>query len=61
MLQAGAFFGSLFAGPIADKFGRRICLMGGSVIFIVGSVMQVVAAPHIGVIMAGRAVGGLGE
>lgn len=60
MLQAGAFFGSLGVGPVADKYGRKICLIGGSIIFIVGSVIQVVAAPRIPVLMVGRAIGGIG-
>jgi MFS family permease len=60
MLQAGAFFGSLGVGPVADKYGRKLCLIGGAAIFIVGSVMQVVAAPHIPLLMAGRAIGGFG-
>lgn len=60
MLQAGAFFGALGVGPVADKYGRKWCLIGGSVIFIIGSVIQVVSAPHVGVLMAGRAIGGFG-
>ncbi|WVQ92933.1 hypothetical protein IAS59_006754 [Cryptococcus gattii] len=60
MLQAGAFFGSLGVGPVADKIGRRPCLIIGSTIFIVGSIMQVCAAPHIGLLMGGRVVGGFG-
>jgi MFS family permease len=56
----GSLFGSWGVGPIADKYGRKLCLVGGSAIFIVGSVIQVVAAPHIPVLMVGRAIGGFG-
>ncbi|ORY27105.1 putative hexose transport-related protein [Naematelia encephala] len=60
MLQAGAFFGSLLVGPISDRWGRKPCLMAGAVIFIIGSIMQVVSAPHVGLLMGGRVIGGLG-
>lgn len=60
MLQTGAFFGSLGVGPVADKIGQRWCLIGGGIIFVVGSLIQVVAAPHIPVMMVGRAIGGFG-
>ena len=60
MLQAGAFFGSLLVGPFADRYGRKIGLIIGCFIFMVGSVMQVVSIHRIGLMMGGRCIGGFG-
>lgn len=57
--QAGCFFGALAMFPISEKIGRRYALMISAVIFIVGSFMQTFAN-SVGLITAGRAIGGLG-
>lgn len=42
-LQAGAVVGSLFAYTAADRLGQRVALIIGSVIFLVGCALQLVA------------------
>ncbi|KAI9259454.1 hypothetical protein BDA99DRAFT_538416 [Phascolomyces articulosus] len=57
MLQAGCCIGGLLINLFADPFGRKAGIMLSAVVFIVGSVVQVVA-PTVGAMMAGRFVGG---
>jgi len=59
ILSAGTFFGALFAGDCADWFGRRTTIIGSCFIFLVGVVMQV-ASTGFKLLVAGRAIGGLG-
>lgn len=40
LFTAGAFFGAGFAGPLADWLGRRLTLMFGGVVFILGGGLQ---------------------
>ncbi|KAF6254077.1 major facilitator superfamily domain-containing protein [Scenedesmus sp. NREL 46B-D3] len=56
MLTVGV--GSLFWGPMADRFGRRITYAVGSVLFL-GTSIGCIFAPTIGVLVAFRALQGL--
>jgi sugar porter (SP) family MFS transporter len=58
--QVGCFFGSLLTFPFAEKFGRKKSIMLAAAIFIVGGVMMCAANGIVELIIAGRAVGGLG-
>lgn len=49
----------LLGGTLGDRFGRRRIMLAGIVVFAVGSLMCALA-PSIGVVIAGRAVMGLG-
>jgi MFS family permease len=60
MLQAGAFFGSLFGSLAADKLGRRLSIIMGGSVFLIGSVMQTASSGIMGVLLAGRVIGGFG-
>ena len=60
ILSAGTFFGALIAGDIADYFGRRITIVSGCIIFIVGVVLQAASYSGLGLIVAGRLVAGFG-
>ncbi|KAJ7031875.1 general substrate transporter [Mycena alexandri] len=62
VLQAGAFFGALGSAPISAKIGRRLTLLGFSVIFLVGAILTTVAGGHNGLaeIYAGRVILGFG-
>ena len=42
-LQAGAVIGSLLAYTVADRFGRRIALISGAALFLLGCALQLVA------------------
>jgi sugar porter (SP) family MFS transporter len=59
ILSAGTFFGAIAAGPIADWIGRRITVILGCLIFIIGVVLQV-ASTTVDLLVAGRLVAGLG-
>ncbi|KAJ7181181.1 general substrate transporter [Mycena filopes] len=62
VLQAGAFFGALGSAPISAKIGRRLTLLGFSIIFLVGAILTTVAGGHNGLaeIYAGRVILGFG-
>ncbi|KAJ5709971.1 hypothetical protein N7493_009563 [Penicillium malachiteum] len=59
-LQAGCFFGALLASPAADKWGRRLALMGSAVIGIIGVIMQASASGHLPAMYIGRLITGFG-
>ncbi|WWD01272.1 hypothetical protein V866_008215 [Kwoniella sp. B9012] len=59
ILSAGTFFGAIIAGDLADYFGRRITIVSGCGIFIVGCVLQT-ASRGLGLLVAGRIVSGFG-
>ncbi|EFQ85182.1 hypothetical protein CFE70_010002 [Pyrenophora teres f. teres 0-1] len=60
LLTAGCFFGAIAAAFINERFGRRLSLMGFSVIFLIGAAIQTAAHHEIGMIYAGRVIAGLG-
>src|SRR3954470_3353211 len=49
----------LLGGSLGDRFGRRRVMLGGMVIFAIGSVLCA-GATRVTMVMAGRAVRGLG-
>lgn len=55
----GNVAGCLFAGPCADRYGRRFGMAVGSTVCIVGAVMQATAR-NLGTLMGGRFILGLG-
>lgn len=59
MLELGAFIGCLFMPALADKISRKRAIVVVVVIFNVGAIMQT-AAQSYGVLVAGRAIGGIG-
>ncbi|KAG2217892.1 hypothetical protein INT45_008068 [Circinella minor] len=59
MLQAGCCIGGLLINLFADPFGRKAGIMLSAIIFIIGSIVQVLA-PSVGAMMAGRFIGGMG-
>jgi MFS transporter, SP family, solute carrier family 2 (myo-inositol transporter), member 13 len=59
LAQLGAFFGSLLAGPLADRIGRKKVIMVADFLFTVGAGMMAFS-PTIPILMAGRIVVGLG-
>lgn len=56
---AGLATGQLFAGPLADRFGRRPVMVGGLVLFVIGSIAAA-GAQGLGWLLAGRLVQALG-
>lgn len=59
-LQAGCFLGALIASPLTDRFGRKWCLIGISIVIMLGVVMQAAASGHLGPMYAGRFLAGVG-
>ncbi|KAJ5846970.1 hypothetical protein N7534_010639 [Penicillium rubens] len=59
-LQAGCFFGALAASPIAEKWGRRMALMGAAIVSVIGIAMQTAASGHIEAMYIGRLICGFG-
>ncbi|KAF2503173.1 monosaccharide transporter [Lophium mytilinum] len=59
ILSAGTFFGALIAGDLADFIGRRLTIIGGCGIFIVGVILQTASA-SLGLLVAGRLIAGFG-
>lgn len=55
----GFFVASLICGPLADAYGRRIVVVLGSLIFVLGSAICLFA-PSIGWMLFGRLVQGIG-
>ncbi|KAF7887138.1 uncharacterized protein EAF02_003785 [Botrytis sinoallii] len=60
LLTAGCFFGSIAAAFCNDRFGRKLSLMGFSLVFLIGAAVQTSASHSIGQIYAGRVIAGLG-
>ncbi|GAA6002422.1 hypothetical protein JCM10207_001111 [Rhodosporidiobolus poonsookiae] len=58
VFQAGAFFGAIAGYPLMENFGRKYTLLGTSLLFNVGCILQVAATNQIGLIYAGRVVVG---
>lgn len=59
ILSAGTFFGALIAGDFADWIGRRLTIIIGCAVFLVGVTLQT-ASSGLGLIVAGRLVAGFG-
>lgn len=57
-LMAGAIFGAILSGPLADMIGRKALLAVGTVIFIFGNVLQV-GASNLKIMYGGRGVTGV--
>ncbi|KAI0842469.1 general substrate transporter [Hypoxylon sp. FL0890] len=59
LFTGGAFFGAMFAGPAGDVFGRRLTILLGALLFLLGGAIQT-AAQTIDYLYGGRAIAGLG-
>ena len=60
VLQAGAFFGCFLIWPITNYLGRRRSLMKCSVVFLIGTVLQILNTHRLSYFYAGRVISGLG-
>ncbi|KAI8091633.1 general substrate transporter [Thamnidium elegans] len=57
-LMAGAIFGAIVSGPLADSIGRKALMALGTIIFIFGNILQV-GAENINTMYGGRGVTGV--
>ncbi|KAK5452840.1 hypothetical protein LTS15_006988 [Exophiala xenobiotica] len=60
ILQAGAFFGCFGIWPLTSRLGRRWGFIIASLVFCIGTIMQIVNSHSIGLFYAGRVIAGLG-
>ena len=58
--QAGCFFGSLLTFPLAEKIGRRRAIFVAAAVFILGGTLMTANHGSLPMLIAGRAVAGLG-
>jgi len=56
---AAVAVGQLVIGPLSDRYGRRPVLLGGLTLFVLGSLLCMLAS-HIDVLVAGRIIQALG-
>ncbi|KAK4231652.1 putative permease [Podospora fimiseda] len=59
-LQAGCFLGALIASPLTDRYGRKWCLIGISLIIIFGVILQSAALGKLSLMYIGRFIAGVG-
>ncbi len=61
-LQAGCFVACFFTDWAADRFGRRLCLIGTGILTVIGVVFQASSAAKgtLAVMFVGRFIAGLG-
>ncbi|PNY25636.1 MFS sugar transporter [Tolypocladium capitatum] len=60
LLQAGAFFSCLFAWPFTARFGRRRSIALASLVFNVGTLLQLPRSYGLATWYAGRVIAGVG-
>ncbi|KAI1843471.1 hypothetical protein JX266_010297 [Neoarthrinium moseri] len=58
--QAGCFFGALLTFPIAEKIGRKKTVMIAALVFLLGGTLMTAAQGSMNMLVAGRAIAGLG-
>ena len=59
ILSAGTFFGAIIAGDLADFIGRRMTIILGCAIFVVGGILET-ASTGLNLMVAGRLIAGFG-
>ncbi|KAM5350632.1 hypothetical protein ACJ41O_007137 [Fusarium nematophilum] len=59
VFTGGAFFGAMFAGPTGDRFGRKITILIGALVFLLGGGLQT-GAQSLEYLYAGRCLAGVG-
>ncbi|PPJ52536.1 hypothetical protein CBER1_10174 [Cercospora berteroae] len=59
VFTGGAFIGAGLAGPTGDSLGRKLTILIGSVVFILGGALQA-GAQGLSYLYAGRAIAGIG-
>ncbi|KAK4575134.1 hexose transporter hxt5 [Recurvomyces mirabilis] len=60
LLSIGTLIGAIGSAPIADKFGRKICIITWNIVFIIGVIIQISTTRHWYQVAIGRWVAGLG-
>lgn len=55
----GGLSGALIAGPLAARYGRYLTMLGTTIFFVAGSLLEAIAA-NLGTMVVGRLVSGVG-
>jgi len=58
VFTGGGFVGAFLAGPSGDMFGRKITILLGAAIFLLGGALQT-GAQSLGYLYSGRAIAGI--
>lgn len=58
--QLGAFVACPLSIPISRKFGRKMAILAGSVVFCIGAMMQTIPSHSLDCFYVGRVIAGLG-
>jgi MFS family permease len=59
VFTGGGFFGAFLAGPLGDRLGRKVTILVGALIFLLGGALQT-GARSLQYLYAGRALAGVG-
>ncbi|CAK3868480.1 High-affinity fructose transporter ght6 [Lecanosticta acicola] len=60
LLSIGTMFGALLSAPVADKFGRKICIICWNIMFCIGVIIQITSTDKWYQVALGRWVAGFG-
>ncbi|CZT20974.1 related to MFS monosaccharide transporter [Ramularia collo-cygni] len=60
LLSIGTLFGALLSAPVADRFGRRVCIVFWNAMFVIGVIIQMTSTRAWYQVALGRWVAGLG-
>lgn len=60
LLSIGTLLGAIIAAPIADKFGRRMCILVGNILFWIGMIVQMTSTTAWYQVAIGRLIAGFG-
>jgi sugar porter (SP) family MFS transporter len=60
LLSIGTLLGALLSAPVADTFGRKVCIIFWNIVFIVGVIIQIATETAWYQIAIGRLIAGLG-
>ncbi|CAI7617688.1 unnamed protein product [Penicillium pancosmium] len=58
--QLGSFVAAMLVYPLTNKYGRKVCIIGSTALFVIGVIIQVNKTHSLGAWYVGRIVSGLG-
>lgn len=58
--QLGSFVAAMLVYPLTNKYGRKVCIIGSTALFVIGVIIQVNKTHSLGAWYVGRIISGLG-
>lgn len=58
--QLGSFVAAMFFYPLTNKYGRKVCIIGSTALFVIGVIIQVIKTHSLAAWYVGRIISGLG-